>query len=99
MTTKRTPRDRGRTPPIDPGALELLFIELEKVSLSRRNTRKYIDLEDKLAWMVHLHAEHRFDAHRVNDRDLINRPPNTTAFRKVGRRCSPCGRSSSLWPE
>ena len=74
MTTKRTIRERGRTPPIDPGALKL-FIELEKVPLSRRDTEAYRDKEGALAWMVGLHAEHRFDAHRVNDRDLINRPP------------------------
>jgi len=29
-----------------------------------------------------LHAEHRFDAHRVNDRDLINRPPQYDFFQE-----------------
>jgi hypothetical protein len=59
-----------------------LFIELEKVPLSRRDTEAYRDKEDALAWMVGLHAEHRFDAHRVNDRDLINRPPQYDCFQE-----------------
>jgi hypothetical protein len=59
-----------------------LFIELEKVPLSRRDTEAYRDKEGALAWMVGLHAEHRFDAHRVNDRDLIKRPPQYDCFQE-----------------
>jgi hypothetical protein len=52
------------------------------VPLSRRDTEAYRDKEDALAWMVGLHVEHRFDAHRVNDRDLINRPPQYDCFQE-----------------
>jgi hypothetical protein len=87
VPTKRTPIDRHRkASPVTDQATIKLFAELERTPLSRRDTETYKAQEDDLAWRIGLHAEHRFDAHRVNDKTLIDCPPEYDCFFDSWRR-------------
>jgi hypothetical protein len=82
MTTKRTIRDRHRkaTQLNNPETIRL-FAEIEKVPWPRRDEDDAIyEKQDDLAWRLGLHSEFRFDANRVNDPTLIDRPPKYDCF-------------------
>jgi hypothetical protein len=87
VPTKRVTlkRMRAASPINDPATIKL-FAELERVPLSGRSAESYNAKEDDLAWRLGLHAEHRFDAHRVNDKTLIDCRPKYDCFLDSWRR-------------
>jgi hypothetical protein len=87
VPTKRVIRERHRkaAPVNDPATIKL-FAELERTPLDRRDSEPYKAKEDDLAWRLGLHAEHRFNAQRVNDQTLLDCPPEYDCFLEDWRR-------------